>query len=91
MIDRLKRAAPPVLERAVKTFAQAFLAVIGVGTVADVTSAQTGFQEVPWTLGLSVAVTAAIISVVTSLASWDIGARGPSAGGLETPNRKGKR
>ena len=46
--------------RAVRTFAQALIAVIGTGIV--------GIMEVNWPYALSVAVMAAILSLLTSLA-----------------------
>ena len=46
--------------RAVKTFAQALIAVIGTGVI--------GIMEVNWPYALSVAVMAAILSLLTSLA-----------------------
>lgn len=50
------------LERAVKTFAQ----VLAAGLVADDV---LGVLDVDWTAGLSVAGLAAIVSVLTSVAS----------------------
>lgn len=46
-------------ERAVKTFAQALLAVIGVGSI--------GFADIDWQAQLSVAGLAALASLLTSL------------------------
>jgi hypothetical protein len=48
-------------ERAVKTFAQAVLALLGTGSV--------GITSLDWRMILSVAATAALASVLTSLAS----------------------
>lgn len=63
-------------ERAVKTFAQGLLAAIGTGV--------TGLLDVAWGSALSFAGLAALLSVLTSLASARIGRRGgPSFGGLE--------
>ena len=50
-----------LVERAVKTFAQTLVAVVGVGAV-DVLS-------VPWPAALSAAGFAALLSVLTSVAS----------------------
>lgn len=50
-----------LLERAIKTFAQALLAVMGVGV--------TNVLSVPWTAALLTAGTAALISVLTSIGS----------------------
>lgn len=63
-------------ERAIKTFAQGLLAAIGTGA--------TGLLDVAWASALSFAGLAALISVLTSLASARIGRSGaPSLGGLE--------
>ena len=48
------------LVRAIKTFAQAFLAAIPTGAVA--------FGDVPWALAASIGGVAAILSLVTSVA-----------------------
>ncbi len=58
------------LERAVKTAAQVAAALIGTGAV--------GMTELDWQQIGSVALTAAIVSVLTSLASDRIGTPGPS-------------
>lgn len=52
-------------ERAVRTFAQALLAVIGVGAL--------GFADVAWQQTLSVAAVAALASVMTSLVALGVG------------------
>jgi hypothetical protein len=57
-------------ERAVKTFAQAAVALIGTGAA--------GVTELDWQQIGSVALVAAIVSVLTSLASDRIGTPGPS-------------
>ena len=57
-------------ERAVKTFAQAAVALIGTGAA--------GVTELDWQQIGSVALVAAIVSVLTSLASDRIGMPGPS-------------
>lgn len=60
-------------ERAVRTFAQALLAAIGVGAVA--------FEQVDWPLALSVAGVAALTSVLTSMVAANFGpTEGPSFG-----------
>ncbi|MGQ4537925.1 holin [Dermabacteraceae bacterium P7074] len=59
-----------VAERAVKTFAQALGALIGAGGI--------GLFEVDWAQALSVAGMAALVSVLTSLASAKVGLPGPS-------------
>ena len=52
-------------ERAIKTFAQSALAVIGVEAV--------GIHEIGWVSVIAVALTATIVSVLTSVASSGIG------------------
>jgi hypothetical protein len=55
------------LERAIKSFAQSLLAVLGVG--------QVGVLDVAWTTALSAAAMAGLLSVLTSIASSKIGTR----------------
>jgi hypothetical protein len=55
------------LERAVKSFAQSLLAVLGVG--------QVGVLDAAWTTALSVAAMAGVLSVLTSISSSTIGTR----------------
>lgn len=58
-------------ERAVKTFAQALVALIGTGAVNII--------SLDWTQMLGVAATAAVVSVLTSVASANFGPNpGPS-------------
>lgn len=58
-------------ERAIKTFAQALLALIGTGMV--------GVLELDWLQMFSVAITATIVSVLTSIVSANFGPNpGPS-------------
>lgn len=54
-----------LLERAIKTFAQTLLADIAVGQ---------GFEDINWLRALSIAGVAALISVLTSVASRPFGA-----------------
>lgn len=62
------------VERAVKTFAQAFVALIGTQAV--------GILDVDWVQILSVSALAAVVSVLTSVASAEVGkSRGPSLAG----------
>lgn len=76
MWDRILSKLPAVMERAVKTFAQTLVAVIGVGA--------TELADVDWWQALSAAVLAALLSVLTSAASWRLGGEpGPSAVGAE--------
>jgi hypothetical protein len=62
-----------LLERAVKTFCQALLATLGAGAV--------NILEVPWLSAVSVAAGAALISVLTSVASSGFGGDSPSLAG----------
>lgn len=59
------------LERAIKTFAQAFVAVL--------TASGTGLIDVNWYNALSVAGLATVISVFTSIGSAGVGDEGASA------------
>ncbi len=58
-----------VLERALKTFAQALLAVLGAGSF--------GLLDAPWLPALSTAGMAAVLSVLTSIAGAGFGPDGP--------------
>jgi hypothetical protein len=53
------------LERALKSFAQALLAILGVN--------QVGVLDVDWMAALSTAAMAGVLSVLTSMASAKIG------------------
>ena len=53
------------LERALKSFAQSLLAVVGAG--------QVGVLEIAWPAALSTAATAGVLSVLTSVASAKVG------------------
>lgn len=59
-----------LLERAIKTFAQTL--------VADVTVGQ-GFEDINWLRALSIAGVAALISVLTSIASRPFGSEGTAS------------
>lgn len=59
-------------ERAVKTFAQTLAALVGANAVNVI--------DVEWAALLGISATAAIVSVLTSLASNKVGAPGPSLG-----------
>lgn len=54
-------------ERAIKTFAQSFIAVFGVGTAADLTG--TTLSAETWLLALVSGAAAAALSVVMSIAN----------------------
>lgn len=56
------------VERAVKTFAQSLLAILSADGV--------GLLTVPWLAALSTAVTAAVLSVLTSMGSAPVGEPG---------------
>ena len=60
MIKNFKEWFPAALERAIKTFAQTFLATIGSGAIT--------LGEVNWGMVLSSAALAAILSIATSVA-----------------------
>lgn len=65
-------------ERAVATFAQALIAVLSVGA--------TGLLDVDWPGALSAAALAALLSVLKSVASSQVGNEGPSlANEVTTP------
>lgn len=63
-------------ERGVKTFAQAFAALL--------VAAGTGLLETDWTTSLSVAGMAAVISLLTSIGSDAVTGSGPSLTNAET-------
>lgn len=62
-------------ERAVKTFAQVLVGLLATNV--------GGITDVDWQAAASVGGLAAIVSVLTSVASGKIGADGPSLGGAE--------
>lgn len=66
-------------ERAVRTLAQALLAAISTGAA--------GLLDVNWTAAFSIAGLAAVLSVLTSVASAKSGRTGPSLGGAETTEK----
>ena len=65
-----KQFALAVLERALKTFAQSLVAVFAAGSVT--------LLDADWTQALAVSGTAALVSVLTSIASAGVGNYGPS-------------
>lgn len=71
-----KSFAIAALERAIKTFAQAAVAVL-VGNV-------TGLLDVDWVQLASVSGLAALVSVLTSVASGAVTGDGPSLTHVET-------
>jgi hypothetical protein len=60
-------------ERAVKTFCQTLVALLGAGAV--------DLLSVPWQSALSVSAGAAVLSVLSSIASAGFGGNSPSLGG----------
>lgn len=68
----MKQFIKELIERAIKTFAQSLLAYTSVTGVA--------FGDIDWPLALSVSGVATLTSVLTSIASYNIGDKGtPSA------------
>lgn len=64
-------------ERAVKTFVQVLIATFGTD--------QIGIVELPWESALSLAASAALLSIMTSLGSANLGSKaGPSLVGETT-------
>jgi len=63
-----------IIERALKTFLQTFVAIAGTANLFDIGSTLDA---------LSISVSAAFLSILTSLASTRFGANGPSLGGEE--------
>ena len=59
-------------ERAIRTFAQALIALIGVESVSII--------ELDWAQMLYVSATAALLSVLTSVVASGVGEPGPSFG-----------
>jgi hypothetical protein len=68
MSKNTKKFLLAIAERAVKTFAQTFVASIGANTVFAVSGLQA----------LQIAASATVLSVMTSLASAQFGSHGPS-------------
>lgn len=64
-----------LVERAVKTFCQALVALLGAGAV--------DLLSVPWLAAITTAGGAALVSVLTSIASAGFGNDGPSLAGEE--------
>jgi hypothetical protein len=60
------------LERALKTFAQTLAALIGANAVNVI--------DIDWPALAGISATAAVVSVLTSVASYNVGAAGPSLG-----------
>ena len=67
-------------ERAVKTFFQTLVAVIGVQVGAGAIGSSAGVEAVAWIPALSVALLAALLSVATSIGNADFTAGTTSMG-----------
>jgi hypothetical protein len=63
-------------ERLIKTFAQTLAATLGAGAI--------NILEVPWQAALSIAAGAAVVSLLTSVASAGAASPGPALFGPET-------
>lgn len=68
--------AKAALERAIKTFAQTLVAVLGIGA--------TDILAVDWEAALSASALAAVVSVLTSIGSDALTGDGPSLTNAET-------
>ena len=68
----------PIGERAAKTFAQAMIAYLAVGEISSL-------YDIDWGAAFGVAGLATLLSVLTSILSWNAGVPGPSLGGSEVP------
>jgi hypothetical protein len=77
MSKNTKKFLLAIAERAVKTFAQTFAASIGANTVFAVSGIEA----------LQIAASAAVLSIMTSIASAQFGSHGPSLAG-ETVNNE---
>lgn len=75
-MSRYTDFAKAALERAVKTAAQTAVSLLGVGV--------TGILDVDWLAVASASALAAVLSILTSIASSGIGAPGPSLAGETT-------
>lgn len=60
-------------ERALKTFAQSLLAAVGTGAVLPAVT------DVDWAQGAAIGLTAAVISILTSIVSSGIGDNGSAS------------
>jgi len=58
-------------ERAIKTFFQTFVAVAIVGVGAEAVGATAGLLDIAWVDAASVALTATILSIATSIGNTD--------------------
>lgn len=66
-------------ERGVKTFCQAFLAVAFLSVGADAIGTTAGVADIGWVEAVSVAATATIFSVITSVGNASFTAGAPAA------------
>lgn len=60
------------IERAIRTFAQTLAALIGAGAINVI--------DIDWPANLGIAATAALLSVLTSIAASGVGEPGPAFG-----------
>ncbi|MFI6979302.1 holin [Embleya sp. NPDC050154] len=67
-------------ERSGRTFAQALIAVFSIGT--------TGLMDADWAGGASVAGMAAVLSLLTSIATSGVGPEGPGLTEVATSTRR---
>jgi hypothetical protein len=63
IMDKFQGWLGYALERAIKTFAQTFLAVVGGGQLV-------GIADVDWLGAASIAAVAAVLSLLTSVIAW---------------------
>ena len=69
-MNRYKAFAQAVAERAIKTACQTAVSLMGVGA--------TGILDIDWTAVASASALAALLSILTSVASAGVGSPGPS-------------
>lgn len=82
MWDKIKTALGPIAERAAKTFAQALAAAV-------IATGATSLTGVDWGEALGIAALAAVMSALTSVASWKLGSQpGPSLASETTKKPK---
>lgn len=67
----MKAFIKDLLERALKTFAQALIATISIDGLS--------FQDINWANSLSIAGLASLVSVLTSIASYKFGETGTAS------------
>ena len=75
-----KKFVSAIAERALKTFAQTFVATVGAGAMGVFNSSSLD--------ALKLSASAAILSIMTSIASAKYGANGPSLAGETVDNEE---